>query len=78
MALTHAEIQKRYVLRHPKRVRASNQRSQNRLRDSRRTAGVCPLCGMESSIGCLYCDHHLELNRERMHRRRAASKKDQP
>ena len=64
---------RRWVLAHPKKARAINQRCQNRLRDRRRTAHLCPLCGLDGD-GFLYCQHHRELNRERMARRRAARK----
>lgn len=66
------EYRRRWIENHPQQYRRSSQRTQNRKRDERRTAGLCPLCGMEPSVGCLYCDDHLEVNRERMRRRRAA------
>ena len=72
------EYRRRWLLAHPEKARAVNQRCQNRQRDARRTFGLCPLCGHEAEVDRTYCEHHLELNRERMRRRREARKKDQP
>jgi len=68
------EYRRRWRENHPEKERCSAQRWQNRIRDARRTFGLCPLCAREAEVDHKYCERCLEKNRERMTRRRAARK----
>lgn len=72
------EYRRRWRLAHPEKERVSNWRRQKRKRQDRREHGLCPFCGLEAEVDRIYCERHLELNRERMARRRAMRRKDQP